>query len=321
MSDYIWIRKVLSMIDNGIEGDEFGVSYVMWSMRTDIETLQRAIRHYQTEPEPEGVSRFLRQSNTGESIAHAAAFHTDGPEFLIEVFRVLEDNVIKLMIRLQNSTSDTSLFIAVKLRKIKLIAFLKEQGTDDDDFSLLTITNNSQMNVLHFVADHGLIKIAKVLLHEVPYEIRTVPDEYLGWSPLHYAAKNGNISMMEALLEGLTLDQKSQMIGERTHDKNETSLLFAFESGSIEATRFLLNESRPEIREIQNNMRLTVLNLAVEAHDIEMTKMLLEGSRPELWTITSNPKKNILDMVDDKHPKADEMLLLLQIHIDDNPVE
>eukprot|EP01029_Cantina_marsupialis_P026851 TRINITY_DN7322_c0_g1_i1.p1 TRINITY_DN7322_c0_g1~~TRINITY_DN7322_c0_g1_i1.p1 ORF type:complete len:323 (+),score=47.74 TRINITY_DN7322_c0_g1_i1:177-1145(+) len=317
--------KVNSMIEGGIDRDEYGLSPLHYTMRTDdIETVQRAKDNMtRLEPEPEGLSSsplFLQQSNTRESLAHAGAFFTDQPELLEELFNGLEPNLIMQMIKLQNDALDTSLHTAVKLNKEEICALLKERGTNTDDFSLLNICNKVYLNVLHFVSAHGLLGIANVLFRGVPYEIRIVPDESkIGWTPLHHAAMRDDASLMGAILDDLDNDQKSFVKIQRTHITNDIPLHYTVRNKCIETTRMLLADSEPRMRECQNYMGFTALHIAVEANNVEMVRILLNESRPEFWKITPNAGQHILDIVNSDEQGSEATRTVLQIHIDNNP--
>lgn len=103
--------------------------------------------------------------------------------------------------------------------------------------------------------------------------------DIVGWTPLLWAAKAGNVGVTELLLE------RGVLIDHVDIDGN-TALHVAAHFGQIETTRILLDYGANLL--LQNKRELTCLDIAMEAQNNEVVMVIVKHSRSVLVALTTD---------------------------------
>ena len=103
--------------------------------------------------------------------------------------------------------------------------------------------------------------------------------DIVGWTPLLWAAKAGNVGVTELLLE------RGVLIDHVDIDGN-TALHVAAHFGQIETTRILLDYGANLL--LQNKRELTCLDIAMEAQNNEVVMVIVKHSRSVLVALITD---------------------------------
>jgi len=177
----------------------------------------------------------------------------------------------------KNTDGNTPLHFAIKSRFQDYALLLINEGAD------LRVADNARAEPIHIAAKEGYSKIVSRLLEKgVPVNVQSL--EYL-WSPLHYASKYNQLSVMKVLL-----GQKNIDINARTH-YNETALHNAVQLGDYKAVNLLLAKTGIDIN-IANNRKVRPLDVAKQLKYRKIEKLLASlGAKSDPNAITDEKKR------------------------------
>ncbi|XAR57338.1 hypothetical protein NMG60_11025440 [Bertholletia excelsa] len=223
------------------------------------------------------------------------------------------DGVTKELLRATNKVGDTALHLAVRCQwpSVEMVRLLLQE---DSEFQPLP--NNVEETPLYVAAERGHVEVmaeflenctslavcgpcgrtalhgaviflgntagcTKLLLdagHKYGIDLTKVKDVY-GWTPLHYAARNGDSLSAKLILER---DKSTAYIG--TENENNTPLHLAAASGRKYIMADLLSYS-PDCWAIVNKKGYNVLHVAV---DMEQEDILLYIERSPILRFLIN---------------------------------
>jgi len=193
---------------------------------------------------------------------------------------------------LANAGSYDDFFVAIKQDDASTINVLLKRGFDPN-----TLDSKGQSGLYLAVRDQSLKAAAALIVWpKTNVELRTAQDESPlmmaslkgqldlarklvdrgadvnkpGWTPLHYAATNGHLKVMELLLnENAYIDAASP--------NGTTPLMMAAHYGSPAAVKLLLEAGAdPTIR---NQLGLTAIDFAYRANRTDAAEMIAEAIR------------------------------------------
>ena len=193
---------------------------------------------------------------------------------------------------LANAGSYDDFFVAIKQDDASTINVLLKRGFDPN-----TLDSKGQSGLYLAVRDQSLKAAAALIVWpKTNVELRTAQDESPlmmaslkgqldlarklvdrgadvnkpGWAPLHYAATNGHLKIMELLLnENAHIDAASP--------NGTTPLMMAAHYGSPAAVKLLLEAGAdPTIR---NQLGLTAIDFAYRANRTDAAEMIAEAIR------------------------------------------
>ncbi|XP_045472381.1 uncharacterized protein LOC123679068 [Harmonia axyridis] len=232
------------------------------------------------------------------------------------LFAVLNNNKDILVSLLQNTNSNdinkqdqdelNILFhSAIKRNSVDIIEFLLFEkyitlDTENGTSAVLSAVTEGQLDVLEVLLRYGanpanciLAAVEKNLDLVVEKLLQSKRDEANASSPtdrmtaLHYAAKNGNLSIIDILLRhGADVNSKNM--------ENYTPLHFAVRNGHLEAVKALLKNKEINMNALDSN-RYTPLHIAVEIGRLDIVKTMLD----EKWgliDINSNDTISLLQL-------------------------
>jgi ankyrin repeat protein len=134
----------------------------------------------------------------------------------------------------------------------------------------LNVKNSHGESLLMLVCLKGNLKFSQLLIE------RQADINHPGWTPLHYAATNGNTKIVKMLLdESAYIDAESP--------NGTTPLMMAARYGSTEAVQLLINEGA-DIH-LKNQLGLTALNFAKDGGRPDTIK-LVEAALTQSATAT-----------------------------------
>ena len=134
----------------------------------------------------------------------------------------------------------------------------------------LNVKNSHGESLLMLVCLKGNLKFSQLLIE------RQADINHPGWTPLHYAATNGNTKIVKMLLdESAYIDAESP--------NGTTPLMMAARYGSTEAVQLLINEGA-DIH-LKNQLGLTALNFAKDGGRPDTIK-LVEAALNQAATAT-----------------------------------
>ena len=179
-------------------------------------------------------------------------------------------------------------FVAIKRDDARVVAALLNRGFDPDTRS------PESLGGLYLALRDGSLDCAQVLIKwpKTNIEIRTAQDESplmiaalkgqleiarmliardadvnkTGWTPLHYAATNGHLPVMDLLLENHAyIDAESP--------NGTTPLMMAAQYGSPGAVKLLLDSGADP--SLKNQLGLTAVDFAHRAHRSDAAELIL----------------------------------------------
>jgi len=191
-----------------------------------------------------------------------------------------------------HSGSYDDFFMAVRQDDAKAVAGLLNRGFDPDTINPQGLTG------LYMALRDSSLSVAQVLIDwpKTHVEVRTPQDEsplmmaslkgHLelarrliardadvnkpGWTPLHYAATNGHLAIMELLLENHAfIDAESP--------NGTTPLMMAAHYGSIEAVKLLLEAGADP--SMKNQLGLTAVDFARRADRQDVAELIAASIR------------------------------------------
>lgn len=193
---------------------------------------------------------------------------------------------------LANSGSYDDFFVAIKQDDAATINMLLKRGFDPN-----TLDSKGQSGLYLAVRDQSLKAAAALIVWpKTNVELRTAQDESPlmmaslkgqldlvrklvdrgadvnkpGWAPLHYAATNGHLQIMELLLDANAYIDAASPNG-------TTPLMMAAHYGSPAAVKLLLEAGAdPTIR---NQLGLTAIDFAYRANRTDAAEMIAEAIR------------------------------------------
>lgn len=207
-------------------------------------------------------------------------------------FRLILYLIVALSISLAHSGSYDDFFVAINRDDAQAINVLLRRGFDPNTL------DPKGLNGLYLALRDQSLKAAGVLIAwpKTDVEIRTAEDESPlmmaslkgnldlvrklidrgadvnkpGWAPLHYAATNGHLKVMELLLdENAYIDAASP--------NGTTPLMMAAHYGSAAAVKLLLEAGAdPTIR---NQLGMTAIDFAYRVNRTEAAEMIAEAIR------------------------------------------
>jgi ankyrin repeat protein len=201
----------------------------------------------------------------GFSSAHAGSYEdffkaieSDNPQVITELLqRGFDPNTV-------NPEGQYALGLAVRLGSLKVVQVLLSAP----DIKVETRTAQDE-SALMFAALKGYLDVCKAL-------IARDADVYKpGWAPLHYAAANGHVDVINLLLEHYAYpDAESPNM--------TTPLMMAALYGNPESVKALLDGGADPT--LKNSLGLTALNFAQQggqAESVELIAAALRGIRPK----------------------------------------
>ncbi|XP_059654795.1 ankyrin repeat-containing protein At5g02620-like [Cornus florida] len=231
--------------------------------------------------------------------------HTATVQALIDFAKSLEEDpesesgATKEMLRMRNVENETALYEAVRNNKFDVVAILIRE-----DLKFLHPPNNVKETPLYLAAEKGYRSIVFKILESITPQACIGPNgrtalhaatisydkecierlhrskpslikeaDVYGWSPLHYAAWNGNVVAVKQLLD---LDKSvAYVVAEK--DDNRTALHIAASQGHINVMKELLS-CHPDCYEMTNIKGHNILHIAVVHEQKVVIRYILANS-------------------------------------------
>ena len=153
------------------------------------------------------------------------------------------------------------LHCAVETGHLELFQYLIERGSNVHE------QTKDGMNCLHIAAGNGWFRFCKVLLENYNFDI--LMDNDNGWSPVHFAAKAGDLELFQYLAE------QGYDVCRRTKD-GMICLHIAALNGCFRLCKILLEKYNVDIHWRDDNEG-NVLHFAAESGDIDLCQYIIEN--------------------------------------------
>ena len=124
--------------------------------------------------------------------------------------------------------------------------------------------NSADESALMYAALKGYLAVAKSLISKDADVNKT------GWTPLHYAATNGHVDVIQLLLDNHAFVDAGSPNG-------STPLMLAAQYGTSQAVKLLLDEGAEPLQ--KNQQGLTALDFARRASRIDAERLIAEAIR------------------------------------------
>ncbi|KAH7851645.1 hypothetical protein Vadar_014664 [Vaccinium darrowii] len=225
----------------------------------------------------------------------------------------------KKMLRATNVDRDTALHLAVRncrLKKDKYLEVIKLLTKEDREFE--HPANHDEETPLYLAAERGIVDVVVMLLktctsptyggpggrtalHAATFNLRDRvlnklldwkqelikdPDAY-GWTPLHSAARYGNVKAVKKLLE----KDKSVAYVAANGDEGNTALHIAAAVGEVNVMAGILSYC-PDCWEMVNSKGQNILHIAAYYERDQTANFILKTKRPWMNHLLINQKDN-----------------------------
>lgn len=158
---------------------------------------------------------------------------------------------------LRNEQGQTALLVAIREPSPRVVDVLVASPKVD-----VNVGNSKDETPLMMAAFKGQQDLVQRLL------ARDAAVNKTGWTPLHYAATNGHISVMKVLLDKYAfIDAQSP--------NGSTPLMMAAMYGSPEAVKLLIDEGADQ--SMKNQLGMTALDFAKKANRSDAVELLSRG--------------------------------------------
>jgi hypothetical protein len=124
--------------------------------------------------------------------------------------------------------------------------------------------NSANESALMYAALKGQLALAKLLISKDADVNKT------GWTPLHYAATNGHVDLIQLLLDNHAFVDAASPNG-------STPLMLAAQYGTPQAVKLLLDEGAEPLQ--KNEQGLTPIDFARRASRIDAERLIAEAIR------------------------------------------
>jgi ankyrin repeat protein len=124
--------------------------------------------------------------------------------------------------------------------------------------------NSADESALMYAALKGQLALAKLLISKDADVNKT------GWTPLHYAATNGHVDVIQLLLDNHAFVDAASPNG-------STPLMLAAQYGTAQAVKLLLDEGAEPLQ--KNEQGLTPIDFARRASRIDAERLIAEAIR------------------------------------------
>jgi ankyrin repeat protein len=124
--------------------------------------------------------------------------------------------------------------------------------------------NSANESALMYAALKGQLALAKLLISKDADVNKT------GWTPLHYAATNGHVDVIQLLLDNHAFVDAASPNG-------STPLMLAAQYGTAQAVKLLLDEGAEPLQ--KNEQGLTPIDFARRASRIDAERLIAEAIR------------------------------------------
>jgi len=166
-----------------------------------------------------------------------------------------------------NTDGMPALLMAVRESSFKAATVLLESPKIKVD-----VRNASDESPLMLAALKGELELCRLLIK------KGADINKPGWAPLHYAATNGHLAVMQLLLDNYAYIDASSPNG-------TTPLMMAAHYGTVEAVKLLLDAGADV--SIKNDLQLTALDMARRAKRADAAAVItafIRGSQPKgIW--------------------------------------
>ncbi|KAL3853732.1 hypothetical protein ACJMK2_017249, partial [Sinanodonta woodiana] len=196
----------------------------------------------------------MARTDTLENILHLAAENSQLPmvKYLIEMYPFL--------ITQTDNKGTTAVHYAATGGNLQILMALLEKGLD------ITAQNNYGENVLHFSATTNHVLMIKYLLESCTDLLKHTTK--IGRTPLHYAASQGDVSLIEALM------QAGSDINARDNEGSNVLHLAALNK-NVSTVDYLL-KTYPHLAQDIMNDEHDVLHLCARGGSISVMELLLQ---------------------------------------------
>eukprot|EP01029_Cantina_marsupialis_P006432 TRINITY_DN1703_c0_g1_i1.p1 TRINITY_DN1703_c0_g1~~TRINITY_DN1703_c0_g1_i1.p1 ORF type:complete len:482 (-),score=165.16 TRINITY_DN1703_c0_g1_i1:588-2033(-) len=135
---------------------------------------------------------------------------------------------------------------------------------------------------LHNAAKYGEVDSIRALLDGVDFDYRNVANNWFGDTPLHDAASSGKVDSIRALLDGADPDYCNM-----TNKDGDTPLHIAALNGKVDSIRALLDGADPDYCNMTNKDGDTPLHIAALNGKVDSIRALLDGADPDYRNVTN----------------------------------
>jgi ankyrin repeat protein len=189
--------------------------------------------------------------------------------FIAELELAKSKDAKKELVELRFGLSqNTILHLAAKFGdEIDLKKLLLEVGAE----FYVDVRNNEEFTPLHFAAIEGQEKMLETLISNGADKNAQVSERKRRWSAIHYAARYGHLEIVKSLIEsGVNKEVKTGF--------GLTPLLVAAEFGHAKIAQFLLNIGAScNVQTIEENHNMTALHYATIGNFKDVVEILLLG--------------------------------------------
>lgn len=168
------------------------------------------------------------------------AMKSDEPRFMEKIWKIISIFDLYDLLRLTNDNDETCLHVAVALEKPNEIKNLLRHGVDIND------VDRKGDTALHVAVAQNLIKCVETLFHEPASKIDLGVLNDNGYTPLHLAIKNSNLTMVKMIKDKAAATHvKLFETVETKHGNN--ALHIAVETGAADIVQFILENRCADI--------------------------------------------------------------------------
>lgn len=200
---------------------------------------------------------------------------------------------------------DTEEFFQEELHRACLLGNVDQvRALLNDPVTNKYIKNSEQKTALHIAADNNFLDVVKLFLENPELALLAAKDNR-GFNAFHYAVRNGNLAMMEALYEA-EIDIHSLT------NENENALHFAVRLGKSDVVKYLLGKFVDIFVGEKNNKPI---DIAEENSEHELMGMINEQEEivNKLVNAVSNDDKEYMDNFYESYKNSNKELLLAEI--------
>ncbi|KAL9642184.1 hypothetical protein ABK040_007187 [Willaertia magna] len=181
-----------------------------------------------------------------------------------------EINLPKNFEELRDDDGHTLLHWAVFQNKIKLVDNLLNQVGENKEF--INIKSKDNKTALIIAVEQGRLDIVKKLypLSKVNISAFETEDKQSSYLPIHIAALNGNIKILEYLVK-----EEKEDVNMPDNQFGYTPLHFACQYNQLEMVNYLINELNANINIISKIDKLLPIHIAILNNNLEIVKALV----------------------------------------------
>lgn len=162
--------------------------------------------------------------------------------------------------------------------------FINDGGAD------IRLTDNTDATLYHYAAYYGQVGITKYLLETLkPTQLAINTHDFLGKTPLHYAAQRGNGDIVDLLVK-----QDPNKIDEKDKE-GHTALYLAVSHGQLEVVKCLIKAGADKlVSKLVSGNRDILLHIACSKGHLFVLKYLIEIEKMDI-TLLDNSGSSLLD--------------------------